>query len=274
MGNGDGAMTEAITDLLRYRELLWSLTWRDICARYRQSALGLAWAVLMPLGMMLIFTFVFTRAIRAGGVGGPGVPYALYAFTGLVPWTLFASSLSGCVNCLVANRSLVTKVYFPREVFPLSSVAGATVDFTVACVVLVALMAWFHGGTWRFTPSAGLWLLPIVFVIQTMLTVGVGMMLAMANLFYRDVRQVFSAGLQLLMFVSGVVVPVPPDGLLGLVLGLNPIVPLIGAYRAILIHGQAPDATGLAVSAVVSMGMLVVGWVVFRRSAHRFAECI
>jgi ABC-type polysaccharide/polyol phosphate export permease len=267
-------MTQALTDLLRYRQLLWSLTWRDICARYRQSALGLGWAVLMPLGMMLIFTFVFTRAIDAGAVGGPGVPYSLYAFAGLVPWTLFASSLSGCVNCLVANRSLVTKVYFPREVFPLSSVAGATVDFAVASVVLAALMAWFHGGTWRFVPSAGLWLLPVIFAIQTMLTIGLGMLLAMANLFYRDVRQVFSAGVQLLMFVSGVVVPVPTDGLLGIMLGLNPIVPLIAAYRDILLHGRMPAAGALWQSAAVAAVMLVAGWVAFRRSAHRFAECI
>ena len=109
---------------------------RDLRVRYKQSVLGLAWAVLLPLSMMLVFTFVFTRAIDARQVLKVDMPYALFAYSGLVPWTFFATSLSGCVNSLVANRNLVTKVYFPREVFPLSCIAAAFVDFCVAMLVL------------------------------------------------------------------------------------------------------------------------------------------
>ncbi|MCH7849782.1 MAG: ABC transporter permease, partial [Planctomycetes bacterium] len=131
-------------ELLRYKQLLISLTWRDIRVRYKQSLLGIAWAVLLPLTMMLVFTFVFTRAIDARSLIAVDMPYALFAYLGLVPWAFFATGLNGCVASLVANRNLVTKVYFPREVFPLSCVASAFVDFCIAMSVVVALMVYFH----------------------------------------------------------------------------------------------------------------------------------
>lgn len=266
----------AISDLMRYRQLLVSLTWRDIRIRYKQSLLGIAWAVLLPLSMMLIFTFVFTRAIDAGRLLDVNMPYALFAYIGLVPWTFFSVSLGGCVNSLVANRNLVTKVYFPREVFPLSCVASSFVDFCIAGSVLLGLMAYFHlTGSWRFEPHLTLLALPLIVAIQVTLTVGLGMMLAMGNLFYRDVRQIFGVGIQLLMFVSNVVVPVPMDGsLLGTLLALNPMVPLIAAYRDCVIHGHWPAGGGLAYAAVLSIVVLLTGWISFRRASFKFAECI
>ena len=267
------SLANAGSELVRYRQLLVSLTWRDIRIRYKQSLLGVAWAVLLPLSMMLIFTFVFTRAIDTSLVLKVNMPYALFAYLGLVPWTFFSQSLTGCVNSLVSNRNLVTKVYFPREVFPLSCVGGAFVDFCIAMAVLIGLIAYFHlSGTWTFTPHATLLFLPVVVVVQIVMSIGIGMMLAMANLFYRDVRQIAGVTIQLLMFVSNVVVPVPQDGsMLARIIALNPMVPIIGAYRDCVIHGQLPQAGGFVYATLVALIMLVCGWICFRRASYRFA---
>ncbi|MGD2109070.1 MAG: ABC transporter permease [Phycisphaerae bacterium] len=268
--------TGALTELFRYRQLLLSLTWRDLRVRYKQSMLGVGWAILLPLSMMLVFTFVFTRAIDASSVLRVDMPYALYAYTGLVPWTFFSVSLGNCVTSLVGNRNLVTKVYFPREVFPLSCVASSFVDFCIAMSVLVGLMAYFHAsGQWSFVPHATLLFVPVVVFVQIVLTVGVGMFLAMANLFYRDVRQVFSVVIQLWMFISAVVVPVPQDGSwLARLIGVNPLVPLFSAYRDCIIHGGWPQTTGFMYTTVFAFAVFVIGWVCFRRASYRFAECI
>jgi ABC-type polysaccharide/polyol phosphate export permease len=263
-------------DVTRFQQLLWSLTWRDVRIRYKQSMLGIGWAILLPVSMMLVFTFVFTRALDAKSLLPTTMPYALYAYLGLVPWTFFSASLSGCVNSLVANRNLVTKVYFPREVFPLSSIGAAFVDFLIALGVLVGLVAYFHSrGEWTFVAQRSLLFLPVVVCVQVMLTIGLGMMLAMANLFYRDVRQVFGVGIQLLMFVSAVVVPVPVDGsVLARVISLNPLVPIISAYRDCVVGGHLPDGAPFVYSTVLAFVLMVGGWACFRRASYRFAECL
>lgn len=268
--------TDIFRELLGYRQLLVSLAWRDIRVRYKQSVLGIAWAVLQPLSMMLVFSFVFTRAIDARAALAVDMPYALYAFAGLVPWTFFSASLGGCVQCLVANRNLITKVYFPREVFPLASIASSLVDFCIAMSVLLMLMAYYHlSGTWTVAITPAIFFLPVIVIIQIALTVGLGMMLGMANLFYRDVRHLFSVGIQLGMFVSAVVVPVPRDGsTLASIIAFNPLVPLIEAYRDCLLWGRVPDLAGLSYALAVSVGVLLVGWILFRRASARFAEII
>ena len=284
-GSGDdegeyGARMTALTastgwsELLRYRQLLLSLTWRDLRVRYKQSVLGIAWAVLLPLSMMFVFTFVFTRAIDARAVLNIDMPYALFAYTGLVPWTFFSVSLGGCVNSLVSNRNLLTKVYFPREVFPLSSIGSALVDFMIAMSVLGGLMMYFHWtGTWTCTVRWAWLAVPVIVAVQIMLTIGVGMFLAMANLFYRDVRQIFGVTIQLLMFLSGVVVPVPNDGsTLAQVIALNPMVAIMAAYRDCLIFGRLPDWNSMAYATTFAVIVLIVGWVCFRRASFRFAE--
>jgi lipopolysaccharide transport system permease protein len=263
-------------ELTRYRYLLWMLTLRELTVRYRQSLLGPAWAVLLPLSMMLIFTFVFARAVSIPGSESIAMPYSLYAFAGLVPWTFLAGSLSQCVNSLVANRSLVTKVYFPREVFPLSCILSSLVDFGMALVVLAGLMVHYHlAGEYSLPSVSGLFFVPIVVGIQIVWTMAVGMLLAMANLHYRDIRQVFQVGIHLLMFLSAVVVPLPSgDGLLMRLLRLNPLVGLIEAYRDCLLKGKAPDFAELAYAGVVSTVALLIAWVWFRRASARFAEVI
>ena len=269
-------LSASTSELLGYRSWLFSLTWRDIRVRYKQSLLGIGWAILLPLSLMLVFTFVFTRAIDATSVMNVNMPYALYAYTGLVPWTFFSVSLSGSVNSLVANRNLVTKVYFPREVFPLSCIASSFVDFCIAMVVLAGLMVYFHvSGAWTLALHRTILFLPLVVAVQIALTIGVGMLLATANLFYRDVRQVFGVVIQLWMFISAVVVPVPKDGsTLARVISLNPLVPIIGAYRDCVIHGRWPEPAHFLYATGVAVLLLIVGWIIFRRASYRFAECI
>lgn len=277
VGSHFGAVMMTLgAEIGRVADLTVALTWRDLRVRYKQSVLGAAWAVLLPLSMMALFTFVFTRAMDVQAVWGLRVPYALYAFAGLVPWTFFSASLSNCVGCLVANRNLVTKVYFPREVFPLSAVATGLADFAVAMLALLGLMLYYHAdGEWALTVGPGWAMVPIVLLIQLALTIGLGLLLAMGNLFYRDVRPVFGVAVQLWMFVSGVVVPIPHDGsTTAKLLSLNPVAPLIEAYRACLLEGRMPSASGLAYSGTVALALLVGGWIAFRRAAFRFAECI
>lgn len=272
---GDELMTLS-AEIRRMVDLTVALTWRDLRVRYKQSLLGAAWAVLLPFSMMALFTFVFTRSMDVRAVWGLKMPYALYAFAGLVPWTFFSASLTSCVGSLVANRNLVTKVYFPREVFPLSAVATGLADFAVAMLALLMLMLYYHAcGEWAPASSWGWVMLPSILVIQMALTVGLGLLLAMGNLFYRDVRPVFGVAVQLWMFVSGVVIPIPNDGsTTARVLSLNPMAPLIEGYRTCLLEGRIPAASGLAYSAVVALALFVGGWIAFRRAAFRFAECI
>jgi lipopolysaccharide transport system permease protein len=262
-------------ELVHYRHLLWTLTWRDVRVRYKQSLLGLTWAILLPLLMTAIFAFVFSRSITLRGQDA-GLPYALYALTGLAPWAFFSGGLSNCVNVLVANRNLLTKVYFPHEVFPLSCVLSAFVDFLISCAALAALMTYFDlTGQWSFSPSTALFYLPLLLFVQIVLTLGVGLMLSMANVFYRDVRQVFSVGIQLLLFVSSVVIPAPvSDSQAASLLRMNPLVPLFESYRACLLHGRPPELGAVVHASIAAVTLILVGWFAFRRLSHRFAEYV
>ncbi|MGB0715059.1 MAG: ABC transporter permease [Phycisphaerae bacterium] len=264
----------------QYFDLLYFLAWRDVRVRYKQSLLGIGWAVILPVSMMLVFTFVLRQAVRLPVETGVRVPYALYAFSGLVPWTFFSMSLSGCIQSLVANRNLVTKVFCPRELFPFSSIVSCGVDFAISFVFLLGLMGYFRlTGAWL--PDASSWsvvsllFLPLLLFLQLLLTAGLGLLLAMGNLFYRDVRPMFTIGIQLLMFLSAVVIPIPDsNSLFAQIIRLNPLVSLMDGYRSILLYGLAPSTLSLVHVAVSAVICMAVGWRLFRRSSHRFAECI
>ena len=264
------------SELIRYRQLLASLIWRDLRVRYKQSLLGMAWAVLLPMSMMLIFTFVFTRAVKVVGGLDITMPYPLFAYTGLVPWTFFSASLLGSVNSLVANRNLVTKVYFPREVFPFSSIGSAFADFFIAGSVLVGLIGYFHYGTrWTFVPTTALAFVPVIVLVQAVFTAGLGMLLAMANLFYRDVRQLLGVAIQLWMFLTCVVYPIKNDGSWwGIVAVCNPMTPIIKAYRQCILEGTIPAGGAFVSACVTAACTFVIGWWAFRKMSHKFAECI
>lgn len=266
--------------LYRYRELLWMLAWRDIRVRYKHSVLGAAWAVVPPLATMLIFTFIFGSVINLDKqklTGSATLPYPLFAFSGLVPWMFFANGLSTAVTSLISNRQLVTKIYFPREVFPLAAVVSAFVDFIIATALLIILAAVFHflptGWTYQFHWTV--LLAPVVVGVQIMLMAGLALLLSMANLFYRDVGLVFRSVIQLWMFVTCVIYQLEATaGWKRAVVQLNPMTPIIRAYRDCLILGRWPFDPAFVGAAAVSIMLMLLGWWWFRRREDDFAENI
>lgn len=266
--------------LLRYRDLIGTLAWRDIRVRYKHSMLGAAWAVLPPIAMMLVFNFVFGAVAdidRQKLTGHASVPYCLFAFCGLVPWMFLANGLTAATTSLVANRQLVTKVYFPRAVLPLASIGSALIDFLIAGTILAALTGYYHfrADAWRFEWHSSILLLPVVIAVQIAFMCGMGLLLSMANLFYRDVGFLFRSLIQLWMFLTCVVYQLEATtGWKRLVVQLNPMTPIIRAYRDCLLFGRFPLDAPFAGATAISMLLLVVGWRWFRAREMEFAEYI
>jgi ABC-type polysaccharide/polyol phosphate export permease len=264
-----------MTDIWPYRDLLLQLIRREVLVRYRHSLLGVGWALLQPLGLMLLFTFVFTQAISIGVISKLGVPYPLFVYMGVLPWTLFASGLTGCVTSLASHRDLVTKVYFPQQILPLTAIASALFDFLVASLVLIGLAMYYHmTSSWKFQCHPALLMLPVVLGVQLLFMLGLGLWLALANLWYRDIKYLFTVGIQMWMFLTNVLYPLPEgsSGITGLLTTLNPMVPIISAYRAIVIDGHLPSTQGLLVSAVMGVVLTWSGWAAYRALEGRFAE--
>lgn len=272
--------TGRLATLWRYRELTWMLAWRDIRVRYKHSLLGAAWAVLPPLAMMAVFSFVFGSVTNIDSqklTGHPNLPYPLFAFCGLVPWMLLANGLTTATTSLIANRQLVTKIYFPREVFPISAILSSVVDFLIAMAMLILLAAYHHfqSGTWSYQLSPYILFLPLVIFIQLVFMIGMGLLLSMATLFYRDVNFIFRAGVQLWMFATAVLYNL--DATVGwkrtLIL-LNPMTPIIRAYRDCLLLNRSPLDKPFLLAAGTSICILLTAWWWFRRREDDFAEYI
>ena len=257
---------EIVHEQMEYHELLMTIARRDMLLRYKQSVMGFGWAIFMPVLNTIIFSVIFMRVARLD----TGVPYPIFAFAGLLPWNFFASSLRFSVTSLTGNVALVTKVYFPRELFPFSAVLVSLVDFTVAFTVLIAMMIYYHiGVTWT------VFFLPVILLVQIMFTAGIALGLSMANLFYRDVKYLFEIVLSLWMFATSVVYPIDRiGGRLAAILSLNPMTPIIDGYRAVLLRGTLPDPGAFGYATAVSVLVLCVGWFAFHRSEFRFAENI
>jgi homopolymeric O-antigen transport system permease protein len=259
-------LQEIIGELIQYRHLLFEITSRDIHLRYKQTIMGFGWAVFMPLLNTAIFGVIFTRVAPLN----VGMPYGLFAYTGLLAWQFTASSLRFAVISLTSNTTLVTKVYFPREIFPFSAIVVAAVDTMVATVVLVGLMIYYHRGL-----TLTILALPLVVVTQAVFTAGIALLVAMGNLFYRDIKYLFEIILSGWMFATSVVYPIHLiRGPLGTLLSLNPMTPIIDAYREILFFGRLPNLTAFAAAFAVSFLTLGVGWTLFHRAEFRFAENI
>jgi lipopolysaccharide transport system permease protein len=251
----------------QHRDLLWAWTSRTVRARYQQSLLGVLWAVLQPAAAVLIFAIVFTRIVP---IETQGTPYVVFAFTAMVPWTFFTSSVTDMVASLVDNMNLVTKVYFPREILVIAALAARLVDFLVAGAVLVALMLVYR------VPIFPLgWLfVPLILLIQIALALGLGLFGAALNVFYRDVKHLFTLGLQLWFYASPIIYPidrVPPE-LRGLYF-LNPMAGVLSAYRNVLLYGELPDAT-LWLAAAVAGVILLAGLWFFKRAELQFADVV
>ncbi len=260
-------LAEMFREQFEFRELLVQMTARDLLLRYKQTAMGFAWALLTPLTNTLIFSVIF---MRVAPLDTP-VPYPLFVYCGMLAWNFTASALRFAVTSLTANTTLVTKVYFPREIFPFSAVAVSLVDMVVASSVLIAMMAYY-----RIVPGPALLLLPAVLLVQACLTLAVALFLAMANLFFRDVKYIFEVLLTVWMFASAIVYPIDAvrGGVFGLVVRLNPMTAIVDAYRRVILYGQPPDPVAFASVAVLSLILLPVMWLVFHRSEFRFAEYI
>jgi lipopolysaccharide transport system permease protein len=252
--------------LWAYRELLYFLTWRDVKVRYKQTALGVAWAVLQPLCAMLVFSLFFGRL---AGVPSDGVPYPLFAFAGLLPWVFFSNAVSNSGNSLVGSANLITKVYFPRLLVPGAAVGAGLVDLAIGFALLAPLTIYYGAA-----PSWGVLLLPFLVVLLTLLALGVGLLTSALNVKYRDIRYALPFIIQLWMFVSPVIYPasfVPAKW--RWVLWLNPLAGIIEGFRAALFNKPAQwDLLGAAT--VLTLALLIFAAFIFRRMEKSFADVV
>lgn len=257
-------ISEMLREVVEFRELLFALVRRDLVLRYRNSLLGFGWAIAMPALYMVVFSVIFTRVAPLETT----VPYPIYAYAGLLPWNLFASAQRFAATSLTANPQLVSKVFFPRELLPFGAVVVSFIDFLVATLLLVALMLFYGIGI-----TGAIAFLPLVLVVHLAFTTGVALLVAMANLYYADVKYVMELVLTLWMFGTSVVYPVERvGGTLGAILSLNPMTPIIDAFRSVLVYGSAPSLARLAGAALISFLTLAAGWYAFHRAEFRFAE--
>ncbi len=268
-----GWISLKLKEVWEYRELLYFLIWRDVKVRYKQTVLGAAWAILQPVATMIVFTIFFGRLAN---VGSDGLPYPLFSYAGLLPWTFFAQALSQSSDSLVGSGNLIKKVYFPRLVIPASSALAPIVDFAIAMLVLIGMMVYY--GVW---PSAAVLYLPLLLLLAFGTALGVGMWLAALNVQYRDIRYVVPFFVQLWLFVTPVIYPMSQVtkklqamGLPGWLYGLNPMAGVVEGFRcALLGTGSKPGAVVLA-SAGVTLLLLLSGAFYFRRMEKTFADIV
>jgi lipopolysaccharide transport system permease protein len=254
-------------ELWDYRELLYFLTWRDVKVRYKQTALGAAWAVIQPLFMMIVFSLFFGHLAK---VPSDNIPYPIFSFCGLLPWQLFAHSLTESSNSLVANERLITKVYFPRLVVPIAAVMGGLVDFGIAFVILLGMMAYYG-----MVPGSAILALPGLIFLAIMTALAVGLWLSALNVQYRDVRYTINFLIQIWLFATPVAYPssVVPERWRPLY-GLNPMAGVVEGFRWALLGKAGPPGPLLAVSIAVVIVLLIGGLYYFRRMEQLFADVV
>jgi lipopolysaccharide transport system permease protein len=255
-------------ELWQFRELVFFLIWRDVKVRYKQTALGAAWAILQPLMMMIVFTIFFSRM---AGMSSGDFPYPLFAFAGLLPWTFFASAIANSGNSVVVSERLITKIYFPRLAIPFASVGAAIVDFLIASAMLLVLMLWY--GVY---PNLGILLAPVIFGVIILAALAVGTALAALQVAYRDFRYVIPFLVQVWLFATPTVYLQPAEGsrgAVGALLNLNPMSVLIASFRSACLGGSiAWDR--FAIATVVVALAFGAGCVYFRRVEEGFADII
>ena len=253
-------------DIWAYRELLFFLTWRDVKVRYKQTALGAAWAILQPLFMMIIFTIFFGRF---AGVDSQGMPYPVFALAGLVPWTFFSNAISSSGNSLVGSANLITKVYFPRLIVPTAAMLAGLVDFLLSFGLLCVLMAYY-----RIAPTIQILFLPVLILLTALFSLGVGTWFSALNVKYRDVRFALPFLIQLWLFVSSVILPsnAIPQKWRWLLL-LNPMSGIIEGYRAAL-FGLPFDWPTLGIASGLTIVVLFYAIYSFSRVERSFADII
>ncbi len=255
------------TASLFYKDLLFAWTSRILKARYQQSVLGGFWAILQPLATVLIFTAVFSFFLK---VDTGDIPYIIFSYTAMVPWILFSSSITDMVESIVQNMNLVSKIYFPREVLVISALIARVVDFLIAYILLIILMVIFRVQiqpiTWLF--------LPFIIAVELAFALGIGLIAAALNAFYRDIRHLFVLLLQLWLYATPIIYPVSlvPEKW-QVLYQINPMVGIIEAYRAVMLYGTLPD-TSFLVSTLIAVLVLLLGYLFFKKIEIHFADII
>lgn len=255
-------------DLWRYRELFYFLAWRDLLVRYKQTAIGVAWAVLRPFLTMIVFTVVFGRLAK---MPSDGVPYPILVFAGLLPWQFFSNAFTEASNSLVTNASMISKIYFPRIIVPTSAIVVALVDFLISVAILAGLMAWYG-----FMPSWRLVTLPLFLLIALATTLGAALWISALNVRYRDFRHVVPFIVQFGLYISpvGFSATVVPEKW-RLLYGLNPMVGVIDGFRWAILGGRSVIYwPGFILSVTLVLAILVTGIFYFRKTEKTFADII
>jgi lipopolysaccharide transport system permease protein len=255
-------------ELFKHRELLWLITQREIKVRYKQSALGVLWAILQPFSLMVIFTVFFSWFAR---MASDGIPYPLFSYAALLPWIFFSTSLSFAIPSLIANSHIITKIYFPREIVPLASVLTAFLDFLIASLIFVGMLAFYRvAPTWNV-----LYVAPLL-AIQVTFTVGVCLLLSAFTVLYRDVRHMLPLAIQIWMFVTPILYPasVVPERWQAWYFALNPMAVIIDGYRRAVIQGTPPELKYLALAAAVSCLLVWAGYKYFKHLEREFADIV
>jgi lipopolysaccharide transport system permease protein len=262
-----GWISLRLGDLWEYRELLYFLVWRDIKVRYKQTILGAAWAIIQPFFSMVVFSLFFGKLAR---MPSDGIPYPIFAYAGLVPWTFFANGLSQSANSLVDSANLIRKIYFPRLTIPIANVLAGLVDFFLAFLVLLAMMAWY-----RIYPTERLIWLPLFLLLALVTALAVGLWLSVLNVEYRDVRYTVPFITQFWMFATPIVYP---SSLLNepwrTIYGLNPMVGVVEGFRWALLGTKTAPGPTIMVSAAASLLLLIGGAFYFRRMEKTFADVV
>jgi lipopolysaccharide transport system permease protein len=256
-----------LVEFWQYKDVFYFLVWRNIKVRYKQTLLGMSWAVIQPFMTMVVFTIFFGKF---AGIPSDGIPYPLFTYSALVPWTYFSVTLAATGNCLVSNGDLLRKVYFPRLALPVSTVISGLLDFAIASTVLFGMLIYYQVGLgWE------LCLLPVLVLPLVVLSLGVGMFLAALNVKFRDVRHVIPFLVQLWLFATPIIYPVSilPDRF-RLLASLNPMTGLIEGFRAILLPDRILDWSSLLVSCIVALLVFAAGLLYFQKTEAEFADII
>ncbi len=256
-----------LRDLWTYRELVFFMIWRDIKVRYKQTLLGALWAIIQPVLTMLVFNFIFGSIAK---VPTEGIPYPIFSYTALLPWGLFTAALNNASRSLTSNQNMVTKIYFPRLVLPLSSALGGLVDFAIAFLILIVMMVYY-----QVTPTAAIWTLPLFLLLTVITALGVALWLSAINVQYRDVNYVLPFLTQFWLFLTPVAYSAKViSDKWQLVYSLNPMAGVVNGFRWALLGTNTGPNLNMAVSVGISLIFLITGLLYFRSMEKTFADTI
>lgn len=256
-----------IKELWQYRELMYFFTWRDLKVRYKQTAIGVAWALFQPFTTMIVFSIFFGNFAK---MPSDNIPYPIFVYVGLLIWQFFSGALTETSNCLITNQSIITKVYFPRLILPISAVLTKLVDFFIASIILIGMMIYYN-----YTPNLiGLFILPLLLLISFLASVGSGLFLAAVNVKYRDIRYILPFFIQMLMFVTPVIYPASIAGKYSWILAINPMTGVIKAAHAAILGNAPINWQLLGISFITIFIIFIIGIIYFKKTERYFADII